>query len=221
MHAILQRLRGQCSHITQLILTTYRDIQPCTLKLNALVQCRKCFLKKSHENLANLMIFLRQSHENPWQRCGRSECSISTEQGSIFTDQGSILCRRVPFIFIGQGFHFYGKGFHFNGSGFHFYGEGFHLYGEGSILTEYGSMFTGQPHVTITNNHRAGPSARPEHTCSCYRENSIVPPVIDLNALWHTWKQRENCTHFWREWELTCKNPFFWAFLTQNTAKLS
>mgnify|MGYP006936305577 CR=1 FL=1 len=106
------------------------------------------------------------------------QCSISTEQGSIFTDQGSILCRRVPFIFIGQGFHFYGKGFHFNGSGFHFYGEGFHLYGEGSILTEYGSMFTGQPHVTITNNHRAGPSARPEHACSCYRENSIVPIVV-------------------------------------------
>ena len=101
----------------------------------------------------------------------------------LVTDQGSILCRRVPFIFIGQGFHFYGKGFHFNGSGFHFYGEGFHLYEEGSIVTEYGSMFTGQPHVTITNNHRAGPSARPERTRSCYRENSIVPPVIDLNAL--------------------------------------
>ena len=50
---------------------------------------------------------------------------------------------------------------------------------------------------------------------------TMVPPVIDLNALWHTWKQRENCTHFWREWELTRKNPFFWAFLTQNTAKLS
>ena len=29
-------------------------------------------------------------------------------------------------------------------------------------------MFTGQPHVTITNNHRAGPSARPEHTRSCF-----------------------------------------------------
>jgi len=50
-----------------------------------------------------------------------------------------------------------------------------------------------------------------------YSENSIVPPVIDLNVLWHTWKQRGNFTHFWREWELTRKNPFFWAFLTQNT----
>ena len=122
---------------------------------------------------------------------------------------------RVPFLLTRV--PSYVEGFHFNGSGFHFYGAGFHLYGEGSILTEYGSMFTGQPHVTITNNHRAGPSARPERTRSCYRENSIVPPVIDLNALWHTWKQRENCTHFWREWELTRKVQVFWAFLTQNT----
>ena len=112
------------------------------------------------------------------------QCSISTEQGSIFTDQGSILCRRVPFIFIGQGFHFYGKGFHFNGSGFHFYGAGFHLYGEGSILPEYGSMFTGQPHVTITNNHRAGPSARPEHTRSCFQsfKSSLLS---SYHVVWH------------------------------------
>ena len=83
---------------------------------------------------------------------------------------------RVPFLLTRV--PSYVEGFHFNGSGFHFYGAGFHLYGEGSILPEYGSMFTGQLHVTITNNHRAGPSARPEHACSCYRENSIVPIVV-------------------------------------------
>ena len=38
-----------------------------------------------------------------------------------------------------------------------------------------------------------------------YSEHSIVPPIIDLNALWHIWKQCENFAHFWREWELTRK----------------
>ena len=29
-------------------------------------------------------------------------------------------------------------------------------------------LLSQQPHATITNNHRAGPSARPEHTRSCF-----------------------------------------------------
>ena len=44
-------------------------------------------------------------------------------------------------------------------------------------------MFTGQPHVTITNNHRAGPSARPEHTRSCFiLEKKILRLGIFLNS---------------------------------------
>jgi len=50
------------------------------------------------------------------------------------------------------------------------------------------------------------------HFVSIFTVNIVLyPPVIDLNALWHTWKQRENFTHFWREWELTRKKvQVFW-----------
>ena len=40
-------------------------------------------------------------------------------------------------------------------------------------------MFTGQPHVTITNNHRAGPSARPEHTRSCLKAYTAMFMVLN------------------------------------------
>ena len=45
------------------------------------------------------------------------------------------------------------------------------FFGENFFLTFFFYYFffllSQQPHVSITNNHRAGPSARPEHTRSC------------------------------------------------------
>ena len=52
-------------------------------------------------------------------------------------------------------------------------------------------LLSQQPHITITNNHRAGPSARPEHTRSCLALTELYIKHFCQKSIfigfWGTW----------------------------------